>query len=493
MTHLPPARRRSARLAQLPDPLRCALTLLIVAAVAGCGQAAPSVKDSTAPPASSAQATPVSAQSIHGVWAIDVDETVELAGVDEEKSAKMATELRGFLGSLRYMFAADGTARAQLMNQATSGTWRVVKQEADWLDVEVSLEDGGPPEVARITVKGPDALVFTSGDKPSLALKRASATVPWAQQPPPRLAPAPSGAADPAPTGPAATVNGVEIPRAAIEAKFDTMRQTFGRPGEQVPAELAAKYRRTIAKHLIETELMRQEIAKQKIEVDAAALDAAFANYRARFPDEATFQQDHTAPNITVEQARDNLRHVLAVELLLAQGGALEITDEAVREHYAEHQQAYQVKEQVRASHILFKAGPGDGPEVEAKARQRADEIYALATAPGADFAALAKAHSEGPTAPRGGDLGFFPRNRMVPEFEEAAFDTPAGEVAQPIKTRFGWHVIKVTDRRESRQLPLDEARASIVEQIQKHKRAAAKGQLMKRLRSEAQIEIFLP
>ncbi|MEM0343111.1 MAG: peptidylprolyl isomerase [Thermoplasmata archaeon] len=90
---------------------------------------------------------------------------------------------------------------------------------------------------------------------------------------------------------------------------------------------------------------------------------------------------------------------------------------------------------QVRASHILVST------EEEAK------ELMAKLRA-GADFAELARKHSECPSGRRGGDLGWFGKGQMVKEFEKAAFDGAKGSVVGPVKTEFGWHLIKVTDQR---------------------------------------------
>jgi peptidyl-prolyl cis-trans isomerase C len=90
---------------------------------------------------------------------------------------------------------------------------------------------------------------------------------------------------------------------------------------------------------------------------------------------------------------------------------------------------------EVRASHLLV--------DSEEQCKQLREEILA-----GKDFAEVAKAVSKCPSGRDGGDLGFFGRGRMVPEFDQAAFNMPVGEVSEPVKTQFGWHLLKVTDQR---------------------------------------------
>lgn len=90
---------------------------------------------------------------------------------------------------------------------------------------------------------------------------------------------------------------------------------------------------------------------------------------------------------------------------------------------------------QIKASHILV--------DTEEEAKSLREKILA-----GEDFAAVAKQSSKCPSGANGGDLGYFGKGMMVPEFEKAAFSLPVGEVSQPVKTQFGWHLIKVTDKR---------------------------------------------
>ena len=125
------------------------------------------------------------------------------------------------------------------------------------------------------------------------------------------------------------------------------------------------------------------------------------------------------------------------------------ITDEILRKHYDANQSKYKEGEKLTASHILVKT------EDEAKA-------ILAELKQGKDFAELAKEKSTGPSGPNGGTLGSFGRGRMVPEFEKAAFAMKTGEVSEPVKTKFGWHVIKVTDHQEGKQKTFEDAKADI-------------------------------
>jgi len=109
--------------------------------------------------------------------------------------------------------------------------------------------------------------------------------------------------------------------------------------------------------------------------------------------------------------------------------------------------------EQIRASHILV--------EAKENAQAIAEEVRG-----GADFAEVAERESTGPSASAGGDLGYFEKGQMVPTFAEAAFALEAGEVSDPVQTQFGWHVIKLMDRRKTPPPSLDEVRGELTQQL---------------------------
>ncbi len=152
-----------------------------------------------------------------------------------------------------------------------------------------------------------------------------------------------------------------------------------------------------------------------------------------------------------------------------------EMSDEKVRETYDSTVAKTEGPLQVRASHILVES------EEEAK------EILKVLEKDG-DFAKLARERSTGPSGPRGGDLGYFVRSQMVQPFSDAAFALEPGAVSpDPVKTEFGWHVIKVVDKRRQPPPSFEESRVSIEEQLTRDIIAAH----MTKLRADAKIEMF--
>ena len=149
-----------------------------------------------------------------------------------------------------------------------------------------------------------------------------------------------------------------------------------------------------------------------------------------------------------------------------------QISPQDIQRAYDDNLQQYSTPEQVRASHILLKTEGKD----DAAVKKQADDLLAKIKA-GADFPDLATRFSEDDASKtKGGDLDFFPKGQMVPEFDKAAFSMKPGEISDVVKTQFGYHIIKVTDKKAASTKPLEEVRAQIEDQS-KWERAQAEAQ----------------
>lgn len=183
-------------------------------------------------------------------------------------------------------------------------------------------------------------------------------------------------------------------------------------------------------------------------------------------------------------EVRDALRYQReAVRLALVvldpdqPAGVIEVDDEAVtamladqaprvREFYDQHPERYNQPERVRARHVLLRVAPGASEEEVAQVRTRAEAALARIQG-GEDFAAVASELSEDPgSKAQGGDLGFFARGQMVPAFEEVAFSLEPGQTSELVKTDFGFHVIRVEERKAAEQRSFDDAAREIAEEL---------------------------
>jgi peptidyl-prolyl cis-trans isomerase D len=158
------------------------------------------------------------------------------------------------------------------------------------------------------------------------------------------------------------------------------------------------------------------------------------------------------------------------VKYLVADLGRLraqiEPTEAELRAQYQSASGQYRTEEGVRAQHILIPSDPTASAEADIAARAEAEGLLARARG-GESFDELARAHSQDPgSAASGGDLGFFPRGRMVPEFEQAAFALEPGEISDVVKTQFGYHIIRLNEKQAAGTQPFEQVRAQIEQQL---------------------------
>ena len=143
----------------------------------------------------------------------------------------------------------------------------------------------------------------------------------------------------------------------------------------------------------------------------------------------------------------------------------VELSEQEIEGYYDYNIGTFTEPKQVKARHILFKLGEDASEEREREVREKAEQVLKEARE-NEDFATLATKNSEGPTKDNGGDLGYFPKGRMVKSFEDVAFQMKKGEVSDLVRTPFGYHIIKIEDIKEARTKTLDEVRDQIVKTL---------------------------
>jgi peptidyl-prolyl cis-trans isomerase D len=216
--------------------------------------------------------------------------------------------------------------------------------------------------------------------------------------------------------------------------------------------EVADEYRKRNEKVKLDVVPITADAFKSQVTVTDADITAAFEKNKERYRIGEKRKIKYALLNV------DQVRQTLT------------ISDAELEAFYKQNISQYQTPAQVRASHILLKTEGKDENAVKAKA----EEVLKMAKAPNADFAALAKKYSEDDSNnSNGGDLDYFGRGRMVPEFENAAFAMKPGEISDLVKTAFGFHIIKVVDNKPESTRPLAEVRAEIEDQLKWQKAQA--------------------
>lgn len=250
---------------------------------------------------------------------------------------------------------------------------------------------------------------------------------------------------------------------------------------------------RQILDELITEKLVTKAAAG--ITVPEADVDAQIAKIKAQFPSDEDFSKQLAQVGQTPEQLTETIKKMLQQQRWLEGqiAGKTEVTDEEAKKFYEENKAEFQQAETVKASHILFRLNKEDSEEVVNQKLKQAQGAEARAKK-GEDFTTLAKELSEEPGAKEsGGDLGFFPKERMVPEFAEVAFTEKVGDISDPVRTQFGWHVIKVTEKKPAGTLPYDEVKAQLMSYLKSKKQEEAAQEMLKSLRDSAKIENTLP
>lgn len=220
-------------------------------------------------------------------------------------------------------------------------------------------------------------------------------------------------------------ISGIEFQQLYYNELQNAQTQ-YGRLNGQIIESV--KY--SVFEYLVLEAIQKQEIEKRKITVTSKEIDEEIAGLKAFYPDNALEEMGYTdaiLKNIFEEQLKqDKLREAIA--------GSVEVTEEQIRDVY----------EQVEASHILIRV---ESDEESAWDEGRNFGEFVLAQLAEMDFAEAAKLYSDDSSAANGGALGYFSRGEMVPEFEKAAFDLEVDAISDLVRTQYGYHIIKVTDK----------------------------------------------
>ena len=302
--------------------------------------------------------------------------------------------------------------------------------------------------------------------------------------------------AAPAPvTAVVARVNDKEIKRKELDAAVQALTAQMARRGREISPRDSSQLEHDVLEELVGRELLLQEGSKHvPADVDQKT-QAQIELVKKQFGGEERFKEALAETGITPEEyarrVHDNEIVQDAIEHLVDK--EVKITPEEIKSFYDKNPDQFRRSETVRASHILIRVPPGASDEVKKEKRAQIEAARALVKS-GEKFADVARKVSEDPgSAAKGGDLGFFPRGAMVPEFDAAAFSLKTNELSDVITTQFGYHLLLVTDRRPAEIMPFDEVKDRLGEYLKQRKGNEAVRDHVAELRKTAKIEILLP
>ena len=296
-----------------------------------------------------------------------------------------------------------------------------------------------------------------------------------------------------APGDKVAVVNGVTISKDAYDREMDFFVKRAAPGGQQIPDMQMAQMKNQVLESLIDRELLFQESKKKGIQVKSEAVSNELQKIQQRYPNKEEFKKLLNNMGLTESDVQAQIERGMAIQELIDKEVTekIEVSDEETKSFYDKNPQLFQQPEQIKASHILIKV-QADAPDDQKAAARKKIESVQQKVKKGEDFATLAKTYSEGPSGPRGGDLGYFKRGQMVKPFEEAAFRLKPNETSEIVETKFGYHLIKVNDKKPAKTMTYAEVKDRLNEHLKKQKSDSEANAYIKTLRKDAKIEKFL-
>ncbi len=259
----------------------------------------------------------------------------------------------------------------------------------------------------------------------------------------------------------AAVVNGEGIPMSKVDDELNKIAaQHKTAEQKKIFQQQKKEIQKTILDDLINKKLYEQEAEKMNIEVTDKEVDKEIESTKKRFPSESAFNKALKDANFTMDDLKEFIKNSLLTKRVNEKvTGKITITDKEVKDYFDKNSTQFKDPEQVKVSHILVKT------EDEAKSIKSEIDSGAIT------FEDAAKKYSTDPgTKDKGGDLGFVQKGQMAPEFETAAFGLAIGVISDPVKTQFGYHLIKVFEKKEARQKTFDEVKSSIEQMLKAQK-----------------------
>ncbi|MFQ5708136.1 MAG: peptidylprolyl isomerase [bacterium] len=268
---------------------------------------------------------------------------------------------------------------------------------------------------------------------------------------------------------------------------IESLQENYGKSNSRLKIMDASRLKAFIeksARDLAEKNLLLQAAKGAHFAVDEAMVDSLLSLQYARFGSEEKFAQMLQSNGVNIENLKKQLREGLTIQGFIDEFviGKVEVSEEEI-------EKAYQEDKTVSVRHILLTT-QGKSDSAKKAIYHKMEEILTRAQG-GEDFAELAKKYTEDPGSKKNGGLyENFGRGKMVKPFEDAAFSVPVGEISDIVETKYGYHILKVIDRKKETR-PLDEVRPELEALIKKRKQAEAYKSYVEKLKEEAAFKVM--
>jgi peptidyl-prolyl cis-trans isomerase C len=285
-----------------------------------------------------------------------------------------------------------------------------------------------------------------------------------------------------------AKVNGKPIYEDQLNQQVEVMLSRFNKHGMHEPSpELLRLKREQVLNKLIDNALIYQASQILNVPDMDKKIDKRIGEIR-KGPHASKLEGRSDA------ELRDSIRSQIFLDEYLEKKGIARpvVPEEDIKAYYEKNQASFIAKESVKVRHILVKAGEDAKPEEKERARKKIDKARQMILG-GKDFAEVAKEYSECDSATAGGDLGYVEKGFMPPEFDKVAFSLEPGRLSEIVQTKFGYHVLEVTDRKPEGVVPYDDKVKGFIEKfLQGDLKRQKLASHIQDLRAKAKIEIFV-
>ncbi|MGO8698633.1 MAG: peptidylprolyl isomerase [Limisphaerales bacterium] len=269
-----------------------------------------------------------------------------------------------------------------------------------------------------------------------------------------------------------ATGKGFAIKRSQVDDAYLNYTAAIAARGGTVPETDRAEVRSNLLDHLIVNKILVQMATAEERTQIKEQIDGAFADARAHAPSPEAFERQIKASGMTLDQLRDQaIEEQLCRRVILRETtNHITVTETEIKKFYDDNPTKFEVPEQVHAAHILISTlDPLTHEPLAADKKKEKEKLASDLRAralKGDDFAALAKQYSEDPGSKDKGGEYTFPRGKMVPEFEAAAFSLKTNQISELVETQYGYHIIKLLEKTPASKIALAEASPRIREYL---------------------------
>jgi peptidyl-prolyl cis-trans isomerase C len=257
-----------------------------------------------------------------------------------------------------------------------------------------------------------------------------------------------------------------------------------------------AGMRATIQKQAVDNAinrvLLESALAKMGSKADAKTVGAEMDAFRKNFVSDEAYNADLAKRGMTADQFRREVEiGILAKELFDKRTASIKpVSEQDARAFYDNNEERFVQPERVKASHILLQVNQNDSEATRAQKKAEVQRILGEIKK-GGDFAEMARKFSDCPSKQQGGDLGFFERGRMDPEFEKAAFGLKTGQMSGVVETQFGYHIIKAVEHSPASTVPFDQAKQNIMQYLTEQQKQQALTTYFDSLRAASNVQII--